>query len=201
MSNVNHFTDIIYEDKEDAEADLAAYNLIEELGLNSGNKTDLEKLCILKRWFCENTKYDYPYYTGYDMLIRHEGVCMAYGEALCLLLPKCGIETIYCSGSNHAWNAVKIDGQWTYTDFTGGKDGNSESVILGSSCHGIPGFIAFQTYDESRGQRLRDMDFDASVISTKLCLFDLDGNELEVHEEADGFSYVDSNGDSRRCIF
>lgn len=190
----NYFNEIIYTNKENAEADLAAYNLVEELGLNKGNKSDLEKLCILKKWFCDNTKYDLAYYTGYDMLIKHEGLCMAYGEALCLLLPKCGIETIYCSDENHAWNAVKIDGQWTYTDFTGNENGGTKTVILGSSCHGLSSFISYQTFDASNGQRLRDFDFDASVISTKLRLFDLNGNELEVHEEADGFSYVDSNG-------
>lgn len=40
-----------------------------------------------------------------------------------------------------------------------------------------------------------------SEISSDLRLYDFNGKELEVHKEADGFSYVDSNGNSRKTVF
>lgn len=201
-----------YRSVEDAEkaqgkykANKAADNLIDKLGLNSGEKSDIEKLCILNKWFCDNTAYDATLerHAAYDILVEGLGVCSSYAEALCIILPKCGIETYWCSSEklNHAWNAVKIDGQWTYTDFTGGIDHNSEKVILGSSCHGVPDYIQVKKYYTDLHEYKFVTEFDFSAVSTKLRLFDLNGNELEVHEEAGGFWYVDSNGKEWECIF
>lgn len=218
----NYFTAHTYRYKEEAEralmenkADRAAQELVDQLGLNSGGKSDLEKLCVLKKWFCDNTSYDFDsvdleiatldllngaYIEGheaYDILIDHKGVCDACAKALCLILPKCGIDTYYCRSGKikHAWNIIKVNGQWTYTDFVGGED-DGEDVILGSSYHGVPDDVEVKNYSidtEYECEYIHNFDF--SVISTELRLFDLNGKELEVHKEANGYSYVDSNGD------
>ena len=199
----NYFDDdTIFRDKENAEASLLAYNLVDELGLNSGNKSDLEKLCILKKWFCDNTRYEQPNHTGYELLKDHTGVCMAYGEALCLILPKCGIETLYCGGfQDHAFNLVKINGQWTYTDFTEGDDFDVDVVVLGTSYHGVPHGIYYEIFDEANGQRNIEGNVDDLSVSTELHVYDLNGNELKSQMEDDGFSYVDSNGQGRKYNF
>lgn len=217
-----YYNDELYSAKEYAEkahkackTDKKSDDIIEEIGLNDGNKSDLEKLILLNKWFYNNTKYDATYerHSAYDILVDGLGVCSSYADALSIILPKCGIETYYCSAKsiNHAWNLIKIDGQWTYTDFTGGIESNPTEIILGSSCHGIPDDIEVKEYyfhekghdgyyqTESGHKTVKGFDF--SNVSTKLRLIDFDGNELEVHEKPDGFSYVDSNGQGWKCTF
>lgn len=182
--------------------------LIDELDLKNDKKSDMEKLCILGKWFCDNTEYDYALAEGIGtgteteasyLLTKHSGKCSSYAKAACLILSECGIDTLYCSNANidHAWNAVKIDGQWTYTDFVGGPD----TLILGSSRHGLPKHTVISWCTTFNGYGYGGAKPDISEISSDLRLFDFDGNELEVHEEADGFSYVDSNGNSRKTVF
>lgn len=91
---------------------------------------------------------------------------------------------------------MKINGQWTYTDFVGGPD----TLILGSSRHGVPKdtFIHWcTTLNRGYSGALPDV----SEVSTELRLFDFNGKELEVHKEADGFSYVDSSGEGWKVTF
>lgn len=182
--------------------------LIDELDLKNVKKSDMEKLCILGKWFYDNTEYDHALAEGIGtgteteasyLLTKHSGKCSSYAKAACLILSECGIDTLYCSNANidHAWNAVKIDGQWTYTDYTGG----SEYLILGSSFHGLPKYTVIRSHLSLNGYGYSGAKPDISEISSDLRLFDFDGNELEVHEEADGYSYVDSNGNSRKTIF
>lgn len=182
--------------------------LIDELDLKNVKKSDMEKLCILGKWFYDNTEYDHALAEGIGtgteteasyLLTKHSGKCSSYAKAACLILSECGIDTLYCSNANidHAWNAVKIDGQWTYTDYTGG----SEYLILGSSFHGLPKYTVIRSHLSLNGYGYGGAKPDISEISSDLRLFDFDGNELEVHEEADGFSYVDSNGNSRKTVF
>lgn len=206
-----YYDDECYTSKEYAEdahkkkkADRAADKIIKEIGLNEGEKSDLEKLILLNKWFYDNTKYDATYerHSACDILVDRLGVCSSYAEALSIILPKCGIETYYCVADsiNHAWNLVKIDGQWTYTDFTGGLDSNPTEIILGSSCHGVPADIKVKEYNVDE-YMMRGISFDLSTVSTKLRLIDFNENDLEVHEESDGFSYVDSNGQGWKCTF
>lgn len=179
--------------------------LIDELDLNNDKKTDMEKLCILGKWFCDNTEYDYELAAtgnyGLEtkasyLLTKHSGVCATYAETAGLILSKCGIDTLICDNGNinHAWNAVKIDGQWTHTDFTGGPD----TLILGSSRHGLPNHTVI-TWCTNGGYSGAKPDI--SEISSDLRLYDFNGKELEVHEEADGFSYVDSSGKTWKTVF
>ncbi|MDE7361285.1 MAG: hypothetical protein K2N38_05070 [Oscillospiraceae bacterium] len=198
------------------EAEKLVDALIDELDLNNNKKTDMEKLCILGKWFSDNTEYDYELVGTADaiynagkafstedevnyLLTKHGGKCSSYAKAACLILSKCGIDTLYCKNVNinHAWNAVKIDGQWTYTDFVGGPD----TLILGSSRHGLPKNTVIDWCTTFNGYGYGGAKPDISEISSDLRLFDFDGKELEVHEEADGYSYVDSSGQGGKVIF
>lgn len=183
---VNYFNDIEYTTRDHAEADLAAMNLVEELKLNS-KKSDLEKLCALKKWYCDNTSYDFTYtkYSAYDSLVGKTSVCQGYAEALCLVLPKCGIETYICSSRklNHAWNLVKIDGRWTHTDFVGGED-DLEFVMLGSNTIGRTNDVVIREYSASDGNYWsKDANVDRSRIDEKIRLYSFDTKEIAVSEE------------------
>lgn len=183
---VNYFTDIEYTTRDNAEADLAAMNLVEELKLNS-KKSDLEKLCALKKWYCDNTSYDFTYtkYSAYDCLVGRTSVCQGYAEALCLVLPKCGIETYICSSRklNHAWNLVKVDGRWTHTDFVGGED-NFEFVMLGSNTVGRTTDVLINEFSASDGNYWsKSANVDRSRIDEKIRLYSFDTKEIAVSEE------------------
>lgn len=61
-------------------------------------------------------------YSIYGCLVNQSAVCMGYTSAFQLLLSYVGIESVTVNGSNtdsgHIWNAVKIGGDWYYTDVT-----------------------------------------------------------------------------------
>ncbi|MCH5304142.1 MAG: hypothetical protein J1E41_04700 [Ruminococcus sp.] len=61
-------------------------------------------------------------YSIYGCLVNQSAVCMGYTSAFQLLLSYVGIESVTVNGSNtdsgHIWNAVKIEGDWYYTDVT-----------------------------------------------------------------------------------
>lgn len=58
--------------------------------------------------------------TGYDLLVNGTTVCAGYAEAYQDLLTRVGIEcvTVTSEEMEHAWNLVKLDGQWYHVDVT-----------------------------------------------------------------------------------
>lgn len=59
-------------------------------------------------------------YYPYEMYINHNGVCQAYAYMYMYLLTKLDVESGYISSKaiNHAWNVVKIDGNYYHVDIT-----------------------------------------------------------------------------------
>ncbi len=57
-------------------------------------------------------------YTEYSILVNGTGVCGSYALAYRAVLNAAGMECLYLSSSqmNHAWNLVKIDGNWYHVD-------------------------------------------------------------------------------------
>ncbi len=108
-------------------------------------ENDLEKARAIFRWIAENISYDTESYfsgrpTTYDadaMLISRKSVCEGYSNIFKALCDSAGIECVKVSGyakgygfeagdtfegksTNHAWNAVKLDGEWYLLDSTWG---------------------------------------------------------------------------------
>ena len=85
---------------------------------------EYEKALWLHDWLTENAHYDrnYQYYGPDGVLFLGKGVCDSYSKAYNLLLEAAGIESMRITGKgnggDHAWNAVKIDGQWCMVDVT-----------------------------------------------------------------------------------
>lgn len=177
-----------------AEQDLWVHQIIEELDLDNENKTDLEKLLLLRKWFVDNIEYDIAHET-YEVLKTHKANCTGCAYTAEYILDKCGVEIGLCTdGNDHMANVVKINGKWTYTDFVTGKAGQpkSEILILGTSFHG-PGY---GSRFDNEGNSL-----DRSEVSTELHVYALDGTELKSYWTDDGFAYVDKNGQSRGYVF
>lgn len=93
-------------------------------------KSELAKLMYVYKELMDLVRYDYDTYRGLasnslsyswrGALAYGLAVCEGYSEALTLLLGKVGIESKMVSSRpmNHAWNMVKIDGEWYHVDAT-----------------------------------------------------------------------------------
>lgn len=53
---------------------------------------------------------------GYQGITKGWGVCGEYAEAFALLANHAGLETYVCSSDTHAWNIIKIDGEYYHCD-------------------------------------------------------------------------------------
>lgn len=98
--------------------------------------TEYEKELAIHDYIVLNTAYDYENYINntipadsyevYGVLIKGSGVCSGYARTMCLLLNMVGIETQVVSGSanarkgweGHAWNIVKLGGEFYHLDAT-----------------------------------------------------------------------------------
>jgi len=110
------------------------YNKAKEIVNNVTNTSmsDLQKELALHQYVVQNTAYDYVNYkngtvpqdssTAYGTLIKGKAVCQGYADTMKLLLNLAGIEasviTGTAGGENHAWNMVKIDGEYYHLDAT-----------------------------------------------------------------------------------
>lgn len=96
---------------------------------------DYEKELALHDYLLKNAEYDKRLYGGsmpeesytdYGVLVKGTGVCDSYAKAMYRLLNSAGIETLYVTGDAvdgeknipHAWNIVKIDGEYYNLDAT-----------------------------------------------------------------------------------
>lgn len=106
--------------------------------------SDYEKELALHDYLLENVEYDERLYDGnmpeesytdYGVLVKGKGVCDGYAKAMYRLLNSAGIETLYVTGDAidkhttvpHAWNIVKIDGEYYNLDATW-----NDPIIYGS---------------------------------------------------------------------
>lgn len=118
-------------------ADIAAY-------INRSARTDLEKARAVYVWMTDNIFYndagynagDYGDNSAENVLRTRLAVCAGFANLFTEIAVKSGIEAItihgYAKGigydegdsfdeTNHAWNAVKIDGTWKIYDATWGQ--------------------------------------------------------------------------------
>lgn len=78
----------------------------------------------LHDWLIYNATYDYTYthYGSDGVLLLGTGVCDSYSKAYRRLLESAGVPCQYFSGETplglHAWNTVKMDGNWYWVDVT-----------------------------------------------------------------------------------
>ncbi len=93
--------------------------------------SEFERELFIHDYLVKNCVYDeknsdnYNRYTIYGCLVEQSAVCEGYKNAFQLLLSYCGIKSYGVSGSlngsdniDHVWNAVRIDGDYYYTDVT-----------------------------------------------------------------------------------
>ncbi len=101
----------------------------------SDDMSELEKEQAVYKWLCTNCEYDYRHYDipsaapresyePYGAIIEGKAVCLGYATAFQLFMDVLDIECItvvgaaFSSREDHAWNMVKIDGEWFCVDST-----------------------------------------------------------------------------------
>lgn len=118
---------------------------------------DSEKGIAINTYLCENAVYDdaalenaeqysftqvdeefYDSFTAYGILVDGVGVCASYSAAYKLLADAAGLESIvvtgYLDGSvPHAWNKVKLNGDWYIVDATNNDNDVIENALLNLS--------------------------------------------------------------------
>lgn len=102
----------------------------EALSVVKEGMTDLEKAIALHEYIVLNCEYDYEnylaeklpstVYSAYGVMVNKSAVCQGYALAYKMLLNMSGIECYMVSSDemNHAWNLIKLDGQYYQVDTT-----------------------------------------------------------------------------------
>ena len=89
--------------------------------------TDFEKELYIHDTIVKKNIYDETTgapmtHSAYGALVYNYSVCDGYSNLFSYLLTRCGVQSAviwgYSLGSGHAWNAVKLDGEWYMVDPT-----------------------------------------------------------------------------------
>ncbi|MBR6403254.1 MAG: hypothetical protein IKS48_07705 [Eubacterium sp.] len=140
--------------------------------------SDYEKELAIHDYIVDNCSYglskekDDSEYSAYGVLINHKAVCSGYASAMNLLLNCAGVDSEVISGKafslnssdkkieNHAWNLVRIDGEWYHLDATW-DDPVGESDALSHEFFNIPDSIMKKTHtwDVSKYRKCSHMEY------------------------------------------
>ncbi len=96
------------------------------------NLSDYQKVLLAHNYIVLNSRFDMSEkegkvlppeaYTAYGILVLGKGVCEGYANALKYLLDGMGLESMivigHSKGENHAWNLVKLGGDYYHVDAT-----------------------------------------------------------------------------------
>lgn len=121
----------IEDDKEDNPLIQAVAEVAAEC--NKGN--DFDTAVAINDYLVNHVQYDYSYtyYSPQAALLDGKSVCNGYSRAYQLIAKACGIEcgkvNGVAGGDNHAWDTVKINGNWYQVDPTW-NDMNDEPAFM-----------------------------------------------------------------------
>ncbi len=102
--------------------------------------TDFDKVLYLHDYLVQNYAYDYeglsgtPIRDAYNFFKTGRGVCQAYMLAMIALCDAVGIPSlpVISDEMEHAWNLVKLDGEWYHIDVTWDDAGGEQSAVYPS---------------------------------------------------------------------
>lgn len=164
-------------DVEQSAERLAAY-------LTSITHNDAEKARVIFRWVADRIDYDVNAYltdqlsvaTADSILQSRSSVCDGYATLFQTLADEAGLEAVSITGyakayghankavfdkRNHAWNAVRIDGQWRLVDATWGAGAvrNGKYVKALSEIYFLadPDRLAFSHFPEDARWQMQTM--------------------------------------------
>lgn len=118
------------------------------------NSSDYEKALFVHDYLVEHTAYDVSAqgsdsmqvgHTAYAALVQHKAVCSGYASAFSYLMHELDVPCMFFDGrskkisedggepvyGDHAWNCVKLDGQYYWVDVTWDDPVTSDGSELG----------------------------------------------------------------------
>lgn len=108
-------------------------SMLGEIVAGAPEGSDFDKLLYLHDYFVLNYTYDrtLTIRDAYTFFAQKTGVCQAYMLALIAAAEELGIETIPVTSDEmkHAWNMVKLDGEWYHVDLTWDDSGSLPNSI------------------------------------------------------------------------
>ena len=139
-----------------AQSQLAFYhNVLDEVvsGIPAG-ATEFDKVLYLHDYLVQNYAYDYAglateQATGESVAVRDVytffsgkvGVCQAYMLAMIALCEEAGISCLPVTSDamSHAWNLVRVDGEWYHVDVTWDDAGGAQSAVY-------PSYVSYEYF-------------------------------------------------------
>ena len=89
---------------------------------------EISKIKYIHDYICLSTEYDYPSYesgnvggklqTAYSCAVEYKTVCAGYAALFQYYMQNLGIPCAYICGQGHAWNFLKVNGQYYQMDVT-----------------------------------------------------------------------------------
>lgn len=127
-SSSNNYSELTKSYSNVTEDDINTINSILNSIIKPG-MTETEKIRTVHNWIVYNTTYNDKYYDRGDsfnhvsnLLNNKTGVCQGYSVTFYIFMKQMGIPCTLVMGKtdnvSHAWNAVKLDGNWYYIDVT-----------------------------------------------------------------------------------
>lgn len=127
-SSSNNYSELTKSYSNVTEDDINTINSILNSIIKPG-MTETEKIRTVHNWIVCNTTYNDKYYDRGDsfnhvsnLLNNKTGVCQGYSVTFYIFMKQIGIPCTLVMGKtdnvSHAWNAVKLDGNWYYIDVT-----------------------------------------------------------------------------------
>ena len=112
-----------------------SYEIISEIvsNLNLEGKNDYQKIKAIYDWITTNVVYDYealeydndrsnPRFcyaaTAHSAITKHMAICSGYSDLTKIMMNEAGIGCFLCSGGDHTWPIVELDGNWYAIDPT-----------------------------------------------------------------------------------
>lgn len=84
--------------------------------------SDLEKEIRIIEWLVGNCSYekgeDWSRGTAYSCIVLGKAQCSGYADAFLQTAKLCGLDVRYVYNERHAWNLIKLDGDWYHVDVT-----------------------------------------------------------------------------------
>lgn len=143
--------------------------LDEVLSSVDSSMSPADKAMAVYIYLAERTTYkeSADAHTGYDVLVKHVGVCDGLANAYALAMNTLGIPCAVVSNysKDHSWNIVKLNGVWYFVDLTNGvgtgkHDGmvvSYESALVGQSTFlkTHPGYSKKDMYGQGNSNSLK----------------------------------------------
>lgn len=83
---------------------------------------DFEKEVEIVKWLVTNCDYEvgenWKNSTAFSCIVNGVAQCSGYADAFLQTAKACGLDARYINNENHAWNLVKLDGDWYHIDVT-----------------------------------------------------------------------------------